>query len=594
MLRGGMKTKIWAIVLGFVILAAVPALAGSMNNSGRVDRCAKHIERQQQRTDDKDQRRGPKKCETTTTVPETTSTTVPDTTSTTVAQTTTTTVPETTSTTVANTTSTTVAQTTTTVAGTSTTTTTVPATTTTTQPPTTTTTTTTTTTVPPTTTTTTTTLPTSGGLNFYVETSGSDGNDGSAGSPWASVGHALEQVPEAGAAVVWVGPGTYSGGVETTTDFASPVRVVAVDPYRTRLTGPTNPVLNIKSDNVSFEGFEIYGQPTSDSTGLVYMYEAHGSSLRNNVIRDSYDNDLIRLLESHDVTIAGNMIYNSADHAIDVNIGSQRTVIQDNFFFADYAGSGRAQPGGLSAFIVVKNSGGDQVTGNMTIRRNVFAHYEGDKSFLKIGADGEPVPEAINITIENNLFHLEGSQTDRAFDVVDARGIMFRANTFVGGDATDPFAGWVGTADGSPPSEDVNFVGNIFSNPLGGMEGLIESPNDLVTSGGMSDNLFWNGGDPVPTRSGDRFNYTADASRIEADPLITLRSITLPRWTGSQFAGGHATIRDAFVAYVLRHATPAAGSAAGDVGYSGAPSHDILGRSRTSATADIGAVEFMR
>ena len=472
-------------------------------------------------------------------------------------------------------------------------------------PPTTTTTTTpaTTTTMPPitttttptttiTSTTTTTTSPVETGLEFFVATSGSDGNDGSASRPWASIGYALEQVPAGGDATIWVGAGSYVGAVETTTDFADPVRVVAVDPYRTRLTYSQNPVLIIKSENVSFEGFEIVGQSTaSNSSGLVYMYKAHGSSLRNNVIHDSYDNDGIRVLQSDDVVIAGNVLYNSADHMIDVNVGSQRTIIEDNVFFADYAGSGRVLPGGLSAFIVVKNSGGEQVTGNMVIRRNVFAHYEGDKSFLKIGADGEPVPEAVNITIENNLFHLAGSPVDGAFEVVDARGILFRANTFVGADAADPFAGWVGTRDGSPPSEDINFVGNIFSNPGGGMEGLIESPADLVVSGGLSHNLYWNGGNPLPTRAGDRFNFTSDPSRIEANPLIAQQSITLPRWTGTQFAGGYATIRQAFVAYITRHGTPESGSPAANVGYGGAPAEDILGNPR-SATADLGAVEF--
>ena len=426
-----------------------------------------------------------------------------------------------------------------------------------------------------------------------MTTSGSDGNDGSAGRPWATIEHALEQVPHDGDATIWVGPGTYVGTVEISTDFGEPVNVVALDPYRTRLTASQNPVLKIKGENIGFEGFEIVGQPTaSDSTGLVYMYKAHGAALRNNVIHDSYDNDGIRVLQSDDVVIAGNVLYNSADHMIDVNIGSQRTIIEDNIFFADYAGSGRAIPSNLSAFIVVKNSGGDQVTGNMTIRRNVFAHYEGVKSFLKIGADGEPVPEAVNITIENNLFHLAGPEVDGAFTVVDARGILFRSNTFVGADARDPFAGWVGTREGSPASENVDFVGNIFSNPSGGMEGLIESPTDLVTSGVLSDNLYWNGGSSIPTRSGDRFNFTSDSNRIEADPLIAQRSMTLPRWTGAGFAGGYSTIREAFVAYVYRHATPASGSPAADIGYAQAPADDILGQRRNAA--DIGAVEFSR
>ena len=433
--------------------------------------------------------------------------------------------------------------------------------------------------------------PSSSAYVFHVAVGGDDGGDGSVARPWATVGYALDQVPASGDATIWVGPGVYDQQIETTTDFVSPVRVVAVDPYRTRLTSPQNTVLVIKSEGVSFEGFEIVGQPSSNTTGVVYMYKAHGSSLRNNVIHDSYDNDGIRVLQSHDVVIAGNTLYNSADHMIDVNGGSQRTIIEDNIFFADYAGSGRSVPSGISAFVVIKFSSGDQTTGGTLIRRNIFTHYEGEKYALKIGADGESVPEAVNVTVENNLFHHVGSPVDGAFEVIDARGITFRSNTFVGDDFDEPFAGWVGTRDGSPPSENVRFMANVFAATGGGMSSLIESPNNLVTSGSMSGNLYWNGGDPIPEISGDRFNYTTDADRIVADPQLTTRSVVLPRWTGSGFAGGHTTIREAFVAYVNRHATPASGSPVVDSAGTEATSHDILGNPRGS-TPDIGAVEL--
>lgn len=448
-----------------------------------------------------------------------------------------------------------------------------------------------TTTGSPTTSSTTTTPPASTKLVFHVATNGSDGNDGSAARPWASLGHALDQIPASGDATVWVGPGTYDEQVETTTDFAAPVRVISAQPYKARLTSPQNTVLVIKSDRVSFEGFEIVGQPASGSSGLVYMWKADGSALRNNVIHDSYDNDGIRVLSSNDVVIAGNVLYNSADHMIDVNIGSQRTIIENNIFFADYAGSGRSMPSNLSAFIVIKFSGeAAQTTGGTVIRRNVFTHYEGEKYALKIGADGETFHEALDITVEANLFHHVGSPVKGAFEVIDAAGVVFRSNTFLGDDFDERFAGWVGTREGSPPSENVNFFANVFAAPGGGMDSVIESPTALVTSGTISGNLYWNGGATIPEISGDRFNYTSDAKRILADPGLTTRSVVLPRWNGTGFDGGHATIRDAFVAYVSRHATPAAGGPTIGAGGASASAYDIFGNARGSSR-DVGAVE---
>ncbi len=447
---------------------------------------------------------------------------------------------------------------------------------------------------PPPTTTPTPTPPPGSALEFYVSTTGDDSNDGSAGAPWATISHALDQVPAAGDATIWVAPGTY-GAVDASTDYATDVRVVATIPYRAHITSPQNPVLDIGSENVSFEGFEISGQATaSDSSGMIYLYRAHGSSLRNNVMHDSYDNDLMRVLRSDDVVIAGNILYNTGpgEHTIDVNGGSQRTIIEDNIFFSDLAGSGRSGSSDALAFIVVKFSGGDQTTGQTVIRRNVFTHYEGRHQALKIGADGESYFEAVDVTIENNLFHLVGPPVDGAFEVVDAQGVTFRANTFVGDDTDDPFAGWVGTRDGSPPSEDVDFWGNIFASPSGNMQdGLIESPAALVTSGAISHNLYWNGGQPIPEIAGDRFNYTNDADRVVADPDIPVQPVTLPRWTGTGFAGGYDTIRAAFVGYVDTHATPRGPSPAADVGYPGAPAVDILGNPRSGAS-DLGAVEF--
>ncbi len=425
---------------------------------------------------------------------------------------------------------------------------------------------------------------------YYVSTSGSDSGSGSASSPWRTISHAFAAVPESGDAIIWVAPGTYNENVDADHDFTGRVRLISEQAYGAKLTAAYNPVLDI-GPMVSIEGFEIVGQPTSvDRTGLIYMHGADDAALVNNVIHDSYDNDILRVLASHRVQVLGNVFYNPGDgeHTIDVNSGSQATNIEGNFFFNDFAASGRAGAS-IASFIVVKYSSGTQTTGNMWIRRNIFAHYEGEKMPLKIGADGELFAEAVNVTIENNLFHLAGPTDASGFEVVDARGVHFRANTFVGGAADDPFVGWVGTREGSPASEDINFVGNIFS-ASGQMQRLIESPDSLVTSGSIDSNLYWNGGQSIPSFGSDRLDISSDANAVKANPNLSSGNAVIPVWLGSAFAGGHATIEAAFRAYVLSYAKIDGASPAANVGFSGAPSVDILGNPRDN-TADLGCFE---
>ncbi len=427
-------------------------------------------------------------------------------------------------------------------------------------------------------------------LEFFVATNGSDADAGTASAPWKTLNRALGAIPESGDAIVWVSPGTYSENVDADHDFTNPVRLISEQPYLAVLTAQQNPVLDI-GPMVSVEGFEIVGSETSvDQGGLVYMHGAHDAALINNVIHDSFDNDILRVLASDRVQIVGNVFYNPGDneHIIDVNGGSQATNIEGNFFFNDFAASGRSASN-ISAFIVVKFSSGSQTTGNMSIHRNVFAHYEGSKMPLKIGADGEPHAEAVNVTIENNLFHLSGPTDAPGFEVVDAVGVHFRANTFVGNMAEDPFAGWVGTRDGSPPSDNVNFVGNIFS-ASGQMQSLIESPTDLVSAGTIDSNLYWNDGNAIPSSGADLLDVSRDSNALTANPNLATGGAVIPVWSGSGFAGGHATVEAATKAYILAYAKIDFASAAVDVGFSGAPSIDIMGNPR-SGRADLGCFE---
>jgi hypothetical protein len=88
-------------------------------------------------------------------------------------------------------------------------------------------------------------------------------------------------------------------------------------------------------------------------------------------------------------------------------------------------------------------------------------------------------------------------------------------------------------------------------------------------------------------------NYDDDSNSTFANPQLgTLSGLTLPRWTGSQFADGSSTIGEAFERLVMLYGTPSSGSSVIDNANAvNAPSEDILGNPRSNP--DIGAVEFV-
>jgi hypothetical protein len=83
-----------------------------------------------------------------------------------------------------------------------------------------------------------------------------------------------------------------------------------------------------------------------------------------------------------------------------------------------------------------------------------------------------------------------------------------------------------------------------------------------------------------------------DARRVVADPLLNTNqaAIVLPRWSGTAFASGNATIREEFVRLVSLYGAIPAGSPAKDQADPAlSATDDILGRPRTAP--DLGAFE---
>ncbi len=451
---------------------------------------------------------------------------------------------------------------------------------------------------------------------YYVAVGGADQPaNGSDAAPWASITYALDRVPDS--SLILVKPGVYTGRIRIRGNFAQGVTVRSQVPYQARLRA-NEAVLTIYNDNadiagISIEGFDIAHTGAGAAALVVQIQDGFERdtrriTLRDNILHDSFNNDILKINNgASDIRVVGNMFYNQngSDEHIDIN-SVDGVIVEDNVFFNNFSASGRSNGNDTSSYVVVKDSNADddEYLGarNVSIRRNVFLHWEGSpgSGFILFGEDGTANFEAFDSVVENNLLIGNSVNPMRSpLGVKGSRDIVFRHNTLVGNLPANAFATRINREGDNPPIEAIRFVHNIFSDPTATMQDFSDTDAadlSLARPSTLQRNLYWNGGSALPNDANDVINISNDIARIEGNPLLPApTTVSTPQWLPAQalFNGGHTTIRAAFLALATAWAPTAASSPARDAATAGAdvPTTDIFGTPRPANSADLGCFE---
>ncbi len=256
----------------------------------------------------------------------------------------------------------------------------------------------------------------------------------------------------------------------------------------------------------------------------------------------------------------------------------------------------------------------DTIVGSnsITISENIFFNYSTTGTqipWLQFGAEDTLSYVLNHGLVENNLFIGNGTGITKAlFELEGVNNFMFRNNTITGNLPSRHYGYRLKTQSFSQnyPNNNVTIANNIWSDPTGTMGSEDGSPayfaqadsSGITSNRLLTNNVFWNGGNPIPVVNSFLAQYTEDATRVVVNPdLPDVSTIITPTWNGSTFravrsgAIARAAISDVFSDIVSFYGEPNSSTVIDAANPDLAPTQDILGRTR-GQNPNIGAFEM--
>jgi hypothetical protein len=438
---------------------------------------------------------------------------------------------------------------------------------------------------------------------YYVATTGSDSTgNGSSSSPWATIAKAVQSVPDNGSEIV-VRNGTY-GQTILSRKFSKIATIRAENAYQAKIrSADALAVMLYYARNIELSGFDIARtNPSSSNPLLVKVAGGDNLILRNNILHESYNNDLLKVNEgTRNFLVIGNVFRNQhgvAGQHIDIN-GCVDVTVRENIFFNDAAAAGipASTINQTHGFIVVKNSSGYQdypESRRVRIANNVFLNFQGSagSNFVLLGEDGYSYYEIEDVMVENNLMLGNSSTPMRApLGVKGARKVVFRNNTVAGDLPGSAFTVRFNREASNPVNDGIRLRNNVWSDPMGTMGDFADGAKTESRNVLLDNNIYWNGGSSIPD-DGEILAASMDVRGLVANPQLPAQfGIVSPNWQGSSFKSGTQTIRAEFERLVQTYGKPAPGSPVmGRSDASDSPETDILDAPRGVAP-DIGAYQ---
>lgn len=454
------------------------------------------------------------------------------------------------------------------------------------------------------------------GKSYFVSPNGVDYKaDGSRVNPWKTISYGLSVIPDGNTLIV--SEGVYEENIKISKKFNQGLLIKSEIPYYAKLTSDQRVIALVKdANNITIEGFEITHNSTS-AKPLVIHIDGWGRdsvkniTLKNNIIHDSYNNDLLKInYGAEDIIVECNMFYNQGDSDEHIDINSVANItIRDNIFFNDFSKSNRNITKKSSSFIVIKDSNNneDRFHGskNITVKRNIFFNWQGShgQGFILVGEDGKPYYEAHNVNIYNNLMLGNSDISMRSpFMVKGAKDINFFNNTIAGDLPSNAYAIRVTQEQKNKRPTNINLYNNIWSDPTGSMgQGAYENELDFsdtlrhqLNNFTLKNNLYWNNGFGLPHSIFDKITPSADNEKIINNPhLGNNKQLVTPNWNynNKQFNDGSFEIRSAFLRVVNFYGIPQFNFSTYKASFQKKPYYpkdDILGRLRVTPNT-VGA-----